>query len=249
MTTRIQALDLSVDLLQVLLWQYNDADHLQGLLTRKQAWYDAEQSGFWTNWIADVFNLQTANDFGLAVWAIILGVPLVVSPAPDNSDKFGFGPDETTRVTEADAIRILDDGFTVRVLAGAQPPNDNLNFNNGNFASSVGGVGLTTEQKRLVLRLRYFQLVTRGAAPEVNEFLATVFGPGAVYVADSNKMAITYVFAAPLPSAVELVLTQYDLLPRPAAVRSNYVIQGEADGWGFGRFHENFDNGNFYIGP
>jgi len=41
-------------------------------------------------------------------------------------------------------------------------------------------------------------------------------------------------------------LTEYDLLPRPAGVAIDYVIVGEADGFGFGRYHETFTNGNFY---
>lgn len=214
---RIQALELSVDLLRVLLWQYADAPRLQSLVQSKQAWYDAAQEGFWSNWITDVFDLTTANDFGLAVWGIILGVPLVVAPPADPDDKpiWGFGVYRE-------------------------------NFNNGNFTAVGSGAGLTTEQKRLVLRLRYFQLVTRGAVPEVNAFLADVFGPGVAYVVD-GPMACTYVFATPPSSAVELVLSEYDLLPRPAGVLSRYVIQGESDGWGFGRYHETFTNGNFYV--
>lgn len=216
---RTQALDLSVDLLRVLLWQYNDAARLQALLQKKQDWYNAAQSGFWQDWIADVFDLRTANDFGLAVWAVLLNVKLVTGSQVDPPGKplFGFATDSE-------------------------------NFTNGNFSSS-SAVVLTTAQKRTLLRLRYFQLVTRGAAPEVNDFLTLIFGPG-VYVNDSNKMAIAYVFPpGVLTSAVELLLTSYDVLPRPAGVQSKIVVQGEADGWGFGRYHENFSNGNFFVGP
>jgi len=215
---KIQEFDFSVDLLQNLLWQYNQAQSLETLVTEKQAWYIANHTTFWSDWERDVFDLQTANDFGLSVWAIILNVPLVVTPDPDpNKDPFGFATDD-------------------------------MNFGNGNFAQNGGSFHLTTEQKRLVLRLRYFQLVTRGAVPEVNEFLARVFGPGVAYVTDSLTMHARYVFTVPPSSALELVLTAYDLLPRPAGVGADYVIIGDADGWGFGRYHENFNNGNFYHG-
>lgn len=216
---KIQAFDYSVNLLRNLLWQYNDAVNLQALIQQKEIWYTENHEEFWTDWYTDVFNLQTANDFGLAVWAVILGIPLVVSPDPD-PDKVAWG-------------------------FGAP----HANFNQGNFATSDTGFGLTTEQKRLVLRLRYFQLITRGAVPEVNEFLAWVFGPGAVYVTDGLNMHARYVFSpGALPSAVELVLTSYDLLPRPAGVGVDFVVIGEADGWGFGRYRQNFNNGNFYHG-
>lgn len=213
---KVRAFDFSVDLLRNILWQYDGSTSLRSLVQQKEDWYTRYQTQFWNDWIVDVFDLNTANDFGLAVWAFILGIPLVVVPDAD-PDKVPFG-------------------FAA----------DDVNFGNGNFADNGGSFGLTTEQKRLVLKLRYFQLVTRGAAPEVNEFLNYIFGPGVVYVADSLQMKILYVFSAPIPSAVELVLTSFDLLPRPAGVGSGLAFLGEADGWGFGRYHENFNNGNFY---
>lgn len=215
----IQAFDFSVDLMRALLWQYNDAARLEALVRQKQEWYDESQTAFWGDWITDVFDLRTANDFGLAVWAIILNVPLTVASGVDPDDKpiWGFGEYRE-------------------------------NFENGNFAGT-SGTALTTEQKRLVLRLRYFQLVTRGTIPEINAFFAYLFGSlGPAYVVDGYAMDLLYVFNFPLPSALELILTEYDLLPRPAAVKVRYVVIGDADGWGFGRYHENFENGNFNHG-
>jgi hypothetical protein len=188
-----QAFDLSVDLLQCLLWQYNEATALQTLIDRKQKWFDAVQQKFWTDWISDVFDLTTANDFGLAVWAAILDVPLVIVPeAQLTKPLFGFGE-------------------------------FNVGFTQGNFASAQMLSSLTTEQRRLVLRMRYFQITTRGAVPEVNAFLAQVFGEGVVYVEDLGDMKIRYVFTQQPSSAVELILTEFDVLPRPAGVSAEYV--------------------------
>lgn len=215
--SQIQAFDFSVDLLRALLWQHNDATRLESLLRQKQEWYDVNQAAFWQDWTRDVFDLRTANDFGLAVWAIILDISLAVASQGDDPDKPIWGFDQYRE-----------------------------NFNNGNFAS-ISSSQLSTEQKRLVLRLRYFQLVTRGTVPEVNTFFAYLFGPlGLAYVNDGYDMTARYVFNFPLSSALEMVLTNYDLLPRPAGVKVDYVVIGDADGWGFGRYHENFTNGNFY---
>lgn len=214
--SQIQTFDFSVDLLRALLWQYNDAARLESILRQKQAWYDANQTAFWEDWTRDVFDLRTANDFGLAVWAIILDIPLSIASQGDDPNKpiWGFGQYHE-------------------------------NFTNGNFAS-ISSSQLSTEQKRLILRLRYFQLVTRGTVPEVNAFLAYLFEPlGLVYVNDGYDMTARYVFNFPLSSALEVVLTEYDLLPRPAGVKIDYVVIGDADGWGFGRYHETFTNGNF----
>lgn len=215
--SQIQQFDYSVDLLRAILWQYNDAERLQTLLQGKQDWYNTNQRDFWNNWYRDVFDLRTANDFGLAVWAIILGVPLVVASQGDLPGKpiWGFGQYRK-------------------------------NFNNGNFAS-ISASQLTTEQKRLVLQLRYFQLYTRATVPEINEFLAKLFAPyGTAYVVDHLDMSATYVFTTPLPSSLGVILSEFDLLPRPAGVKINTVVIGVEDGWGFGVHHENFTNGNFH---
>jgi len=212
----IQAFDFSVNLMRALLWQYNDAARLEALVRQKQEWYDANQSAFWDDWITDVFDLRTANDFGLTVWAIILNIPTSIISIDDaNKSIWGF-----------DAYR--------------------QNFNNGNFASTPS-ISLTLEQKRLVLRLRYFQLVTTGAVPEINAFLAYVFAPfGEAFVVDGYAMNARYALKFPVSSDLEMVLTEYDLLPRPAGVKVDFVTQGPADGFGFGRYHEPFNNGNFY---
>lgn len=214
-----QRFDLSVKLLQAILWQYNDAANLISLLGQKQAWYDARQTGFWTDWIRDVFDLRTANEFGFVVWSIILGVPLSVVLEPDYLSKpvFGFGP-------------------SYRV-----------NFNRGNFAvRNQTTINLTVEQRRLVLQLRYFQLISRGTVPQTNAFLKRIFADyGPVYVLDPLNMGeIVYVFGFALPSALQFVLTYYDLLPRPAACGVRYIVIG-LERWGFGTYHRNFERGNF----
>jgi hypothetical protein len=184
----IQDVDYSADLLQCLLWQYNDADKLQALVQSKQDWYDTALAGFWSDWVRDVFDLTTANAFGLTVWANILGMPLVVIPAPTGAKPtFGFAPNWQR-------------------------------FNQGNFAAGNNVTTLTQAEGRLILRLRYFQLVTRGAAPEVNAFLAQVFGTGEVYAKTTGPMQATYFFTHALSSSLKLLLTSFDILPRPAGV-------------------------------
>lgn len=188
-----QAFDFSVDLLQCLLWQYNEATALQTLLGKKQEWVSRVHQTFWDDWISDVFDLTTANEFGLSVWAAILDIPLVVVPSAQlEKPLFGF-------------------------------ESNNVGFTQGNFASAQMLSSLTVEQRRLVLRLRYFSLTTRAAVPEVNVFLSQVFGEGVVYVEDLGDMAVRYVFTVAPSSAVELILTEFDVLPRPAGVRLEYV--------------------------
>lgn len=66
--------DYAVDLLQALIWQYDNAPRLQKLLQHKQDWYNENNTQFWTDWLKNVFNITTANDFGLTVWGKLLRV-------------------------------------------------------------------------------------------------------------------------------------------------------------------------------
>lgn len=208
-----QEFDFSVDLLRAILWQYNDAAGLQSLLASKSEWYNINQRQFWEDWTRDVFDLTTANDFGCAVWGVILAVPLSLGqPGSGSRSVFGFGI-------------------------------HNLNFENSNFGRDSSGVAaLTVEQKRLVLRLRYFQLISDGTVPHTNYVLKTVLGGG--YVLDPGDMTMTYVFPQALPSQVIAVLEQFDLLPRPAGVGINILINPD-EVFGFAPIYLNFENGQF----
>ena len=198
MTDTIADFDSSVDLVRALLWQHDNATALRSLIESKQDWYNINQATFWTNWYRDVFNIDTANDFGLAVWGRILNVGL------------GLQVDST--------IGIPHFGFGIY----------HRNFNNGNFARATSGEqALSTDQKRLIIRLRYYQLISRGTVAEINEAMARIFGDlGQVFVRDPLDMSkVTYVFKFTPSSRVRLILDRMNLLPRPSGIGSEYVIE------------------------
>lgn len=74
-----QQFDFSVDVMQCLIWQYNDATKLQSIVENKQAWLDTNWRDFWDDWYVNVFDLRTANSFGISVWAKILGMQFATS--------------------------------------------------------------------------------------------------------------------------------------------------------------------------
>ncbi len=196
MTTDIQNIDFSVDLTRALLWQYNDADNLRGLIQAKQDWYDANQEQFWEDYLTNIFDLRTANSFGLSVWSIILRQSLFTTFAAASSPTpyFGFG-------------------------------SGNENFGLYNFGSLHGGSNVySTYTARLLLRLRYFQLTSSGTVPEINRMLQYIFGEmGNAYLKDNLDMSQTYMFGFTLPAETKFMLDNSDVLPRPAGVRSSIV--------------------------
>lgn len=72
MSEKVLNIDPSIDLKQCLLWQYTNSEVLRNLIVAKENWYKENQAQFWQNWYDNIFNINTANDFGLAVWGQIL---------------------------------------------------------------------------------------------------------------------------------------------------------------------------------
>jgi hypothetical protein len=160
-----------------LLWQYNTAITLPSLVNQKDAWYEIWIEEFWLNWITDVFNLVSANEFGLAVWSIILNVPMFANVAnADNPDALW--------------------GFNAYNPVGVPPTlvNNYQNFSNGNFSSSGESIMLTLEQQRWLLRMKYLKLISRCSIPQTNYnlnwlMLSTLAFPPAQPV--SNPVVLT----------------------------------------------------------
>ncbi len=222
MTDTIQQFNYDADLLQTILWQYENAPNLNALLEAKQGVFDTNQSQFWRDFYTNIFDIKTANYFGLSVWSIILGAPIIYNTLQGNKPTWGFG------------------AF-------------HKNFNNGNFASTGGTVvnyPLTLETARAVLRLRYYQLTGSCCVPDINRALADVFeNYGRAWVQDNHDMTQTYFFDFALPSDMAFAFTNFDVLPRPAGVGSNYVVLLSDAPFGFNSDASNFDNSNFYGAP
>lgn len=215
---QIQLFDFSVNLFAALLWQYTNAVNLQGIIQKKQDWYSTNNQAFWQDWYRDVFDLSTANEFGLAVWSIILGLPLFINtPADTGFPTFGFGGSNGT-----------------------------VNFDNGILADDNGTIyNLPLETKRIALQLRYFQLVSSGTVPETNRMLNYVFGDmGSSYLLDYGTMNQAYIFLFPVSWDLAYIFNNLDILPRPAGVGSTW-IDATLHYFGFGGSNGalNFDNG------
>lgn len=240
---RIQNFDYSVNLLQAILWQYDQSKNLLSLLNQKQEWYDENQTQFWVDWYNNVFNLQTANRFGLSLWSYILNVPLYVSqaPEPDNKPLWGFNQ-----------------------ITGAFPSllNTYLNFGNSNFSTRGKEIMLTLEEQRFLLRLRYFQLTTSGSITDINVFLnyltstSDIGYSGYIAVLDGLNMSMRYVFSATdFPEELLQTIIDLDIFPRPAGVGLSYYTN-YGNQFGFNEITSgppnilentnlNFENGNF----
>jgi len=198
MTQTIETFDFDVNLFTSILWQYENSNNLKSLVTNKNVWMSVYYTSFWNAWFYDIFNLQTANLFGLTVWSIILDLPLYVPLTPVVPGNY-FGFNST----------ILLNGYK--------------NFQNGNFPPGNIAPLLTQEEQRICLKLKYYQCVTRGSLGDVNPFLDFVFSDlGGCWLIDNLNMTIKYFFNFFPSTGLIRVINSNLLLPKPAGVAITY---------------------------
>lgn len=70
----VMNLQNAVNLLDCILWQYNKAERLQAIIQSCQDEFNGNVRDFWNDFYTNIFNIDTANTFGLTVWGILLGV-------------------------------------------------------------------------------------------------------------------------------------------------------------------------------
>lgn len=218
MTQTIQQLTFHSDLLRAILWQYEGADNLKALARFKSDWFERTTVSFWQNWYRDVFNIDTASDFGLSVWSRILDVPLGIDIPPSEKEKIGIG-------------------------FGKKKANFQANFRrNADYTLS-----LTPEQKRLIIRMRYFNLTQSPTVTNINEFLKRFFWneDSKVFVLDPLDMTyMYYVFNFNPDERLRVLLENFDLMPRPSGVGVKYRIVAKK-AFGHGEHRKNFLESNF----
>lgn len=192
---RVQEFNFSVNTLSALLWQYDDAPRLSGLIAAKSAWYEENQIKFWSDWQKDVFNLRTANRFGLNVWSYILGMPITISDSVVTPQvTFGYG-------------------------------DEHVGYGRGNFYDPGSIVTLNNDEARAALLIRYRNMTGRQTVTYINETLQDVFGSfGVSYVEDNLNMTMRYVFEWELPAALAYLFDNIDILPSPAGVNTTYIV-------------------------
>ncbi len=210
-----------INLLSSLDWQRSGADIVETFVKNQQDWMQSNYADFWNNWQKDVFTLGTANDFGLAVWSIILDEDIYgfLSRSPDNYPNWGFGVDDE-------------------------------NFYNGSFATEEAfSYEFSTNQKRILLQLKAFKvLAIGGPIIQTNTAMMNIFGAGVIIALDNLDMSYSYLLTD--PSFYDFIdeIRRRDLLPRPLGIDIADIRFIEADTWGFALLDENFFYGNFYNG-
>ena len=146
-----------------------------------------------------VWNVDTAQGFGLDIWGRIVGIgrDLTITIDPEY---FGFK----------------------EALPGVTPFNDQP-FYNGEATTQT--YILQDEPYRKLILAKALRNIADASVPSINNLLNNLFpGRGLCYVKDLGGMAIQYWFEFELDSYEIAIITQSGALPRPAGVSATLRI-------------------------
>lgn len=186
------------DVQKTVLSQYACAPSLNTLIA---AWNQAlDPTNLIETWYTQVWNLETAQGYGLDVWGRIVGVQRVLTL----SDQSVFGFAEAQDLTEQ--------------------PFNSAAWYNGTVTTS--NYRLSDTAFRQLIQAKALANVTDGSVVSLNTILMTLFaGQGDAWVQDNGSMSMTYTFNfAPSPVQIALIQTS-GVLTRPAGVHVQYAIQ------------------------
>lgn len=209
---------------QTIISQYANSPTICALVQGMNDWIDPRSD--LQSFFDFVWNIDTAQGFGLDIWGKIVGIGRDVVVDSDisyfgfsemGSDASPFGCGQFYTVEPVTNVYRLDDYFYRRFI----------------LAKAMGNI-------------------SRCVAPAINQLLQNLFkGRGKCYVTDLGGMEIRYIFEFPLfPYEIVLIDTM-GVLPRPAGVQQLESISLVNSYFGFsemgGDYTEPFDSAPFYL--
>jgi hypothetical protein len=144
-----------------------------------------------------VFNVDSAQGYGLDVWGRIVGVSRVLK-LPGTGDFFGFSES------------IDAHSFNEAPFYGGSALTDNFS--------------LSDQAYRKLILAKALANICDGSIPAINQILINLFSAyGNCYVTDGGDMTMTYTFGATLSQVDFAIVSQSGVLPRPAGVSATIV--------------------------
>jgi hypothetical protein len=176
---------------QTIVSQYDQSPTINAWLNAFNAWVDPVH--LIDDFYDKIWNLDTAQGYGLDVWGRIVGVGRVLQIAA--SKYFGF--DEATNLSA--------DPFNQSPFYSGQQISNNFILSDDGF--------------RTLIRAKALSNICDGSIPGINAVLLRLFGSrGNVYVTNGCDMTMTYTFTfAPTPVETAIV-QQSGVLPLPVGV-------------------------------
>lgn len=179
-----------------LISQYANSPILTQLLANFDEYIDQSQN--MDLFFDRVWNVITAQGYGLDVWGRIVGVQRTLQVAVGKY----FGFDEAT-------------------TASADP------FGQSPFYAGVAATQnytLSDNAYRLLVLAKALANISDGSVRSLNQLLLNLFpGLGNCYVLDNGGMSMTYMFEFTLTPVQQAIVYQSGVLPKPVGVAANII--------------------------
>lgn len=184
------------DVVATVIAQYANSPVLLAVVQHFAEWLDGAR--LFDDFFAKVWNLDTAEGWGLDVLGRIVGVSRIVN-VPAVGEYIGFDGQPTAQ-----------------------------NWGHGVWykgASATDNVVLTDAVYRRVIEAKARANICDGSVPAINRILMALFpGYGNCYVKDNGDMTIEYHFGATLSPVDYAIASQEGLLPKPTGVAVSIVV-------------------------
>ncbi len=203
-----------------LIAQYANSPTLNRLI--QDMWAYINPQADFEKFINYVWDINTAQGFGLDILGRIVNVSRQLS-IPQALVNLGF-----------------NEG--AEYMPFGQAP-----FYSGHAASST--YLLSDEAYRTLILLKALLNISDCSAPSINQLLKNLFqNRGRCYVADTGAMQMRLVFEFPLLPSELAILTQSNVVPRPAAVQAYIMQLVQVNTFGFAeaKDFQPFGQGVFY---
>lgn len=189
----ISAIALSPNINKVLISQYAQSPVLTALICNYAEYFD--QSANWNNFYQYVWNIDTAQNWGLDFWGKVLGVTRYLT-IPVTADYLGFQGAAGTASGSAFDVGVFFDG-----------------------ATATQNYALLDPDYRTLLYAKAFANICRCCIPVLNQLMRMLFSDyGDAYCLDDGNMQMTY-YLGFTPTAVQLaIVEQSGVLPHPTGV-------------------------------
>jgi len=208
-----------------ILTQYADSPKLRSLI---ETFNDAlDLDDFTEEFITSVWDISTADTYGLDVWGKIVGVSRLLN-VETTSSYFGF-----------------DEAFTSTTNTSPKPFGE-APFYEG--SSQTQTYRLSNDAYRVLIMAKAMSNITDCSIPNINRLLNYLFGAkGQVFVAITGVMSIRYVFLFELSDVERAIILNSNAITKPAGVSVGLMSIDPNNTFGFAEAGlQPFEQGTFF---
>lgn len=194
----------------VYMWQYTNAKRLTKILQNEIDYFGANVRDFITDWQKDVFNLKTANSFGLDLWGRIMSAPRPTS-SPLNyvvgeNNIFYVRNNTTNKWNSIYLDESVGSLFVSKISEEV----------------SYSPVMLSDEYYRRCLLAKIYLLYSNASVVDINKYLSYIYEGKTVNIIDYYDMNMSVNFGF-VPSDIDIIIITSDAFsPRPMGVSFGY---------------------------